>query len=621
MATQQATLSPEDENLRVSLKDIWDELNQGHPRRAIEALLTIEDKMTRALVPFIYNSNQRFMDEAIFQPLKSRNQAINVVMVKDRQATWTSLILGVIFVYVIFFENTHAVVVFQDEDTGKALKKRIDTFWRMLSPLAITDEECSVRLLSSDKAFFEVGFYDRTAGQDPDTTATAQYRGTSSIDIVSAGAKEYGAGIAPTMVFCDELDLYHNLDLVGRLEDGFPPDGAWFGGGTPRGMKTIHQKYTDILDNGGGIALAMYWFTNPDNRLPPGHDRAPFRVQGDFELLPEHLRQIESAEWSERSLFKSDQDIHDAFRWWEWKRNDIRNRMISEFGVADERQVLALMEQDHMSNAISCFLGSTLSPFDSEVLLDYTNAANANPPRSVIQLAPGLTLKVWQESRAGMTYACGMDCAEGYQFGDEIVAYFQDADGNDVARISGRVDITMASRHILQVCKERYNNALFAPEVDGGLGFVPLAVARDINYPNVWRVPPKSTEDGKTFKPYDVRHGWRTQGNKTDMIQNLISATNGRMIRTFDLDLLRDKKNYSIGSQKHTSDRIMARAITWMITHPTHRFGYQFRALAADSGLRGMAATVQREVQRELRRATGRQPVSAGSSVWGQRGR
>lgn len=622
MTSNQTQLSPEDEALRDSLAGIWDELNQGRPRRAIEALLTIEDKMSRRLVPFIYNSNQRFIDDAVFAGRTSRFDPINAVIVKDRQATWTSLVLAVIFVNVIFFENTHAVVVFQDEETGKVLKKRIDTFWRMLHPLAITDDECSVRLRSSDKAFFEVGFYDRTAGQDPDTNTHAQPLGISSIDIVSAGAKEYGAGITPTFFFADEFDLYQALDLVGRIEDGFPQSGAKFYGGTPRGRKQLHTKYRDILDNGGGKALAIYWFMNSENQMPPGHDFAPANVRGDFELLPEHVKQLESLHWQERSVFQGYQSVQNAFRWWEWKRNDIRNRLVSE-GIYDERLVLAHMEQEHMSNDVDCWLGSTLSPFDQAVTAEYGRRSDLFRPRQVKPLSAGLTLTVWEEPQNGVFYACGMDCAEGYKMGDEIVAYISDPDGNFVARVAGRVDIMAASREIVKVC-EWYHDALFAPEVDGGLGYVALSAARDTSYPNVWEQPRKREIDGRgsninDIVPYDKKYGWRTQGNKVEMLQYLVSSYNSRGIMVWDSDFLRDAANYAPGEQRHTSDRLMAAGITRAITRKGHAWGDQYWSLAANavrSSVSGLGKGLHDPTPE-------RQPVLAigRAGVWGQTGR
>jgi hypothetical protein len=586
------------------------ELHRGHPRAFIEGFLSVEDKVTGQVVPFLYTANQRVLDGLMFQGLSSYLDPLEWVILKDRQATVSSKLLAVLFSLAVNIPAVHAVHVFQDERTGDMLKKRLELYWRSLPGWFFNHDGMGLRIDSSRKDYMEVGFYAPSDAASP--------QAVSSVTIVSASAEEFGSGISPSRVVYDEYDLYRDLDLVGRIDAGLGQNAWRVKASTPRGLRYLHQDYWAIRDGAGGHAVALYCFMNPQNRLEEGHIRAPQAYRGRFEHLPEHRRIVESAEWGAHSVHKEDQ--WGFLRWWEWERQMIRQRLAAQ-GVYNEKRVLDEMEQDHLTNDQLCWMTLSTTPFDAEVLERCRKRAQAGARADGADLS-GARRQIWRTPQPGMAYACPMDCAEGYKLGDELVAYVRDADGNYAACLSGHVDLAAFTKDAVRLCR-LYNDALFAPEVDGGLGLAAISIARDMGYTNIWRVPPKETEDGDRMRarPFEERYGWRTQGQKQEMKQRGIMAVNAGDASVWDMALIRDMSMYDPDSQRHTSDRLMAFFIGEMITRRDgHRFGAQFWGQARSAGR--PAARLAEDAERDLAgvramRERRGSPSPAGAGIWG----
>lgn len=556
-----------------AMRALW----RGHWRQWAERNLVVEDKYSRRIVPFVFNPTQQLLHRLLFEPLDHYTKAMRGVVVKDRQATVSSFAVGMEFSMAFNVPGIHAVHTFQDERTGDMLKKRVDLSWNRLAWWQFEKDGVIIHRLSDRKDYLEIGFFRRQDG-DPRVDAGVRPYAVSSLTIVSAGAEEFGPGIAPNIVVFDEYDKYESLRLVADIEDGLAANAWVLKISTPEGMKQLYTDYW-AAKNGesGDKAVCLVWFMNPENAIAAGPSVAPPRFQEDFALLPEHRAIVESPEWERYSALKD--RVQDAFRWWEWERQKVRQLLAAQ-GEHDERMVLARMEQEHCSSDRDCWMNFARIPFDKEMLSSMTRDAAQNPPKVTRDIAPNLTLRVWQGPRTGMTYAAPMDCSEGYKTGDPIAALWWDADGNIVASVHGRCDLEVATNKILELC-EWYNAALFSPEVDGGWGHFAASVALRRGYRRIWKRPPKPASDPAKPVQFDPdRYGWRTQGHKEEMKQAGIAAFNGGRVRVWDMGLLRDMANFDPESVKHTSDRLMAFFIGAMITNPDTKFGRQFWQMA-----------------------------------------
>jgi hypothetical protein len=558
------------------------QLALGKPGPMIEAFLRVEDKDTQELIPFSLNANQRFAHQLIFEPQARHTDPYSWVIVKDRQATMTSFFEAEKFCRVLRLPNVHVVHTFQDTETGKQLRKRLDLFkevWPkpLLQPFQdAVGNVWQAHVVTDSRRDLEVRHYRNNV-----------LLGSSSYLIVSAGEHEFGAGIAPTDVIYDEYDLYTDLDLVGRIENAKGKQSRTTKLSTPRGQRQLFTDYNDAKNGKSGEqALAIFWFQNDRNSMREGHQLSPPAYASQFDLLPEHQAIVDSPEWEERSVFRTEEEIHSAFRWWEWKRMEIRRRLEAK-GIYDERKVMNEMEAEHCSNDRDCWSVGTNSPFDRDQTKFLDGMARERTPR-IKQLAPGVTLRIWQPPQPGMMYACGMDCAEDQPLGDAVAAYIKSATGVYCAELitSGQTGLTKISRALIPELWEwgtgRFE-PLFAPEVDGGLGLLPIEVAKDMGYRNIWKIPRKPTDTDARYATKKDKYGWRTQNNKEDMKQTGIANLNSGQVEVYSQELLRDMSNFDINSPKHTSDRLMAYFITEMITNGPVLFSRQFKNLAAQS--------------------------------------
>ncbi len=552
-----------------------DALLRGQPGPMIEAFLPIEDKDTSQLVPFTLNENQEYVHQVVFEPLTSWLDVYEEVWLKDRQATFTSLMEGVGFVGVMNIPGTHVCHVFQDKDTGVQLRKRLGLFAQTWPKVLMDHDGHQVVVDTDTKRDFEVLHY-----QD------GVLKGRSSYLIISAGEREFGAGPNFTHIFWDEYDLYDNLDLYSRINAAKGKNCRSFKMSTPRGQRQLHTDYF-AAKNGTSSehAGAVFCFQNSRNSLPRGRGETAFAE--DFDLLPEHLRIVKSPQWEERTAFHTHEEVLGFFRWWEWKRSEIRRKLQAK-GVFDERRVQNELEAWHCSDDIRPWSLGTVSPFDSVQLTYHAEQANERTPRFK-EIAPGAMLRIWVPPRAGMVCASGMDCAEDVPLGDAVAAYIKNAAGVYCADLvtsgqAGLIKVARAFIHELWLYGEGRFEPLFAPEVDGGLGFAVINVAKDMGYQNLWTIPKKPGVSSDRYRQMPDKQGWRTQGNKEDMKQTGIANFNAGNNEIFSLELLRDMANFDPRSPKHTSDLLMGYFITEMITDGPGYFAEQFKAMVAQSG-------------------------------------
>ena len=582
-----------------AIHDLW----AGKPGRMIQAFLVIDDKHSAMVVRFELNGNQLFIHQEVFEPLKHWTDGLEVVLLKDRQATATSFLQAVAFVFVLSLPNIFVVHVFQDKDTGEQLGKRLDLFWNNLHPMLLAHDGVSVVKKGDSKSELELEFWE-----------SGQHIGTSRYLIISAGAREFGAAIPPNFIIYDEYDLYPNLELVARINAAKGANCKTFKLSTPRGMKQLHEDYFAAKEGRSGAqALVLYCFQNGANRMEQGHRLAPPAYRDGFALLPEHLRVMESEEWVGRSIHKGDPKAF--FRWWEWKRQEIRQVLAAQ-GISDEDRVLGEMEADHCTNDRDCWLNMGKSPFSREVLRDYGQRSRLpNTVKRTEPIAQNVTLTVFEEPQIGMAYACGMDCAEGGGLGDDAVAFVKSAAGQYVATVkgTGRFDLTQMSKALVYVLwrygKDEWE-PLLAPEVDGGLGHAVVMVAREMGYRNIWKVPPKPGEDMDRYQIIKAeKYGWKTQNNKEDMKQIGAARFNNRDALILDQEFLRHAANFDPETVKHTPDMLMAFFITECITFSSHtkNFGRQFASMAARVRVLHAGAPVQPRPLQSL--GWGRQPA------------
>lgn len=562
-----------------------DALLHGQPGPMIEAFLFIDAKDTLDIVPFVLNENQLLVHERLFGALTGWGEPFEAVIAKDRQATMSALFQAVGFVSVVNLQNVHVIHVFQDADTGKQLMKRLDLFWDKLDPLILKHDGLEIRKVGDTKGELALEHWEN-----------GELVAKSSYLIVSAGAREFGSGIAPNFYIFDEYDLYPDLDLVKRLDAGKGTASKTVRMSTPRGQKQLYHDYFAAKEGRSGAqAIILLSFQNLSNGMRAGHPLSLPRFRDSFGLLPEHRAILDSPEWEERSAFKGRE--HEFFRWWEWKRDEIRRRLKAE-GIHDEERVLGEMEAEHCSNDRDCWLVSGRSPFRREVLREYhallAEREKVQGPLVYKDVVPGVQLVVLAPPQLGMAYACGMDCAEGRGPGDDAIGLIKDARGNYVAAMLARgnfdlAQMTKALVTLLWQYGEGPWEPVFAPERDGGFGAFAADVAWEMGYRKIWCTPQKPTESNDRYALNAGEHrGWRTQGNKQEMMLRGVANFNNRDTLILIKEFLTAAGAYDPATERHTADVLMAYFITESITDMDHPKGYGLQFASMASKVKGL---------------------------------
>lgn len=567
------------------------ELRLGHPRRFVEEFCYILDGDTRQIVPMRYTETQEILDEQEFQPLKSWLDPVRLNVLKARQVRMSSISFAVTYAVAVNIPNVEAIYVFQDDRTGKDASERLDTFERRMPAWFFYTKDVGVsrgvgegaeRVTIEEKADDKrrYGFWRLKGG-------VWALEGTSGITIVSAGSKRFGAGPKYNIAIYDEYDEYPDLRIVKEVNAALAADSAWVLKVTnPRGMRYMYSDYTEVKEGRGiGHNIVFYCFMNRSNRIPAGSAAAAPRVVGDFQYSQEHLAIQQSPEWREHSLFREEQDTKDFFRWYETKMQDTRQQLLAEKGIRDEKRVRAEFFSQFMVDDRTCWATYGVTPFDPDVITESHNRSHAVRPREK-DVAPGLTYRQWTSPQSGMVYCCSMDSSLGRTEGaDAISASIWDASGQQVASFYGRADLLVATREIVKVLKEygTVMEPLLVPEVDGKFGLLVVQEAKRNGYSNVWYQPPKPGELPDIHSLKQREYGWRTQGNKEDMIQRGVAHFNNKDCMVWDMDLLRDMSTFDPTTQTHVSDRLMDFFVGQSVMDGNHPKGYgrQWAAMCA----------------------------------------
>ncbi len=562
------------------------ELRRGHPRLFIEKFLWIMDGDRQVYVPFKYVETQVIADQEIFQPMTSITDPTWYNILKARQVKMSSFFFALEFASAVNWRGTEAIYVFQDEKTGKTQEERLQIFEDRMPKWFWEHDGAKIVIEEKSTTFRRYGFYlqNQSGGWDR--------RGSSSINIVSAGSATFGAGPKYNFAVFDEYDEYSSLRLYHEVTTPMSKDASWvFKVTNPRGMKQMWTDYKAAKEGKGGKNLVFYCFMNNSNHVKAGSIVAPEKFRYDFELTAEHRQLMGTPQWRENSIFKGD-DVYLFFRWFETEMQRIRQMLETE-GIYSEKRVRGEFFAQHLTDDIRCWRQYGKSPFDEERLADDIEIARETRPKSVEKIGEKAELRFWKSRRPERTYAFSLDPSLALPTSDTMAGGMWDDEGSlCVSLYCDSGDLGVICRRIASLLLE-YNSALLAPEVDGKLGlFVIEEVRREwqtlgAEVPlRIWRVPKKDTETEEHYAR-DIRSklGWHTQYNKEAMIQNGIARYNNGDFVIPEIDLLAAMQNYDIASKRHTDDWLMMFFTGAYVTHPNHRYGRQFQTMAAERGL------------------------------------
>lgn len=198
-------------------------------------------------------------------------------------------------------------------------------------------------------------------------------------------------------------------------------------------------------------------------------------------------------------------------------------------------------------------------------------------------------VKYWSAYQPNHRYGQGSDHSEGVGGDANTDVVFDFTTGDQVASYANNLIAPDLSAHEFARIGREYGNCIWAFEVNNSCGGTVRAVAKELEYPNLYK---RVDDKGVTDKPTE-KIGWETNGRtKYAMFFEFRTDYNEGLIKIHDVDILREMKAYTNSDLNETTvglvtkhfDLLMAAVIAWQMkkyaevvvtTTKSYREGYK----------------------------------------------
>ena len=405
----------------------------GNLRPFIEFFLIIRDEHDE-YVPFKHNTIQ-----AHYETVKS----LRNVIVKPRKIGFTTRWLAEHFAKMVVTPGYQVLALTYDEDEAEYMFGIVHRFYdhipKKLQPRLGKDTGRAMSLPRMD----------------------------SSLTIQSAGGRRKGRGRTPSAILLDEFGQYDEaaaVEVFSSVVNSAPLHTEITIQSTPKGIGNEFHRQFVRADHGTSAFKAHFY---PWMWLPEKHRLAtddPLVLDkswllGELEFTGEEINLVQS--WNEQH---PDMLIgQDHIRWRRYK-------------IAEDPYTF---KQEYPENKVACFLATTQTVLDSELLSFWMQRA-----RPALHTDLGGRLKVWRRPQPGTAYCIGVDCGEGIPGRDNSVAVVGTTGGEVVSVLAGILDQAEMAQLVHDIGRQ-YFDAFVLNERQGGFTF-----QRDLynmGYKNLYR--------------------------------------------------------------------------------------------------------------------------------------
>lgn len=515
---------------RATKSDL-ERLFEGDPRPWMENNLFIVDEHART-IPLKFDTAQEYYHRQIFGDRKhlvpGEGPPVDVLLLKDRKARWTTYTQGLGFAYVLNVSGILVISFFHDDITAGLIGMMLDSFYDNLPPESVQPK-----------------------GERWDRHVKTIQHGsvTSTIILSTAKRRDIGRSLTPHMLNLDEMGAYpktYEDSLQSSVMKALPPSSWILRGSTVsrdeeqdedgKGSKGewFHKVWTDIKDKKVQTKyLFVPWMMRPENRLEPGDLKALTDDVGAIQLKDE-----------EKALGLDEGQAR-------WRRWQIHESGMNSYG--NEGHARASFWKEHPEDDVQCWMPLG----DPELQVDdITRLLNAcRPPIEDSLLSGGIRARVWRRPMPGVKYVMGYDPALGRTGGDFLSCQImEERSGIHVAELHGLCPL---SRFTEAACEwgVKYNSALLGIEANG-LGAAAIEIAVRIEYPRLYRRPPKLMAGGRfTLEPLGV---WTDEESKTRMHHHSREGLIKGELITWCKEIIEDLIRWNPKKDKHPPDRLMA---------------------------------------------------------------
>ncbi len=484
-------------------------------KRAIEKLFMVTDK-DGVSQDFVFNGAQDKLNKAL---------SGNDIVLKSRQQGISTFFLAYATIKFLTVENIKCVVIAHEAGVTQRLFDRVKGFLDSVNKRFPGDSP------------YELKYNSRRELLNTKNNATF-YIGT-------AGQRAFGHGDTINILHISEFSRYPNPEtMLSGLLQAVPKGGQIFIETTANGYNYFYRLWEKNRVNQSPFTTHFIpWFDTPEYALPY-HNQ---------EFTEEELAIINKYHLAKEQMM-----------WRRWKIEQLNGDLdkFNESFPANPTEAFITSGNNVWSNTLlRSYMLATAKPLGVGNIIGYN-------PLQFIENEKGF-IKIFKEPEEFHHYVIGADVSEGKIVAEGDSEHETDyscaqvIDRNTYEQVAcwhGRIDPDQFGRQ-LESLGRYYNNALIAVERNA-VGFTPLIVLRDLNYPNLYyREIYGNITDRRT-----PELGWLTDMHTKELIINeTTQLLREHRLTIYDEDtvdemmsFVRDSKGHAGASSGAHDDYVMA---------------------------------------------------------------
>jgi len=340
------------------------------------------------LKPLIFNHPQQKFWKVLTE-LRQKGKLARIIVLKARREGISTISEGLIFHAAHMNENTEAVIIAHEKDSGNKIFNMCKLFYDCLPP--------KLRPMTKYASKKELVF------SNPDKQTSDLNPGLrSSVEVVTAGKKDVSRGAGYHLLHCSEVSSWpFATEVVSSLVPTIPKTSKSLiiYESTAKGIGNFFHREWERAENGDSnfVPFFLSWFDMPD-------------YTHNFYSAQEKTVFMEKLNDEEQELMVNFQLTPEQLYW----------RRVT---IADLEGDVELFRQEFPSTAEEAFIVSGVPVFDRKKLRIMAQKAKEPTFQGEVG-AKGLlandqgSLKVWNHPQTGQVYSLGVDVADGGEGGD-----------------------------------------------------------------------------------------------------------------------------------------------------------------------------------------------------------
>jgi hypothetical protein len=481
------------------------------PLWLFEHCLSIQEKLTKKLVPFVLNPEQRDAHD-VFWGDYSTNKPVRLCIVKPRQIGFTTWSDGLLYWAASTQAQCRSLIVGNEESTAIDIFETVQRF-------AVRDARKALGCMPMIRSLSVRGL----SFDNPDGKRRMKNPGLdSSIGIRTADNRNAGHGWSGRFLHGTECARWKYPEVLTGLLNAVPDTAGTVvilestGHGAAGVFFDIFTEAVEKQNEWTPIFIS--WKDRPEYTVElSAEEMSKFEPKPvEFDLMKRHGLTIEQVAWRRKTIASprckdSERAPEDVFREQfplEWEEAFIgQSRQFFDMHIVAQREETARdMERD--------------KKFKTGTLVIEGRAGRNRPDKIAVKLVERGYLTIWEDPIPGDDYVIGSDVGSGLAVGDFSNAYvMQRRTQRFVARCRSREFYPeFWGESILPALGWLYNTAFIAAEANS-IGLIATRKVALVYPRSAFKI--RLTKLGGCEPDTDYPGFWQDQASRADILQNL----------------------------------------------------------------------------------------------------